>query len=79
MKKLFVSLAEKQGKPMNELTREDFQGVDRRFSKDVLDVFDFEKSVETRTVKGGTSRKAVLEQIEELREALGEEWSEAEG
>jgi argininosuccinate lyase len=63
-----VALAEKEGKPMDKLTIEELQGVDNRFGKDVLDVFDYERSVEMKSAIGGTSRLAVKEQIKILKD-----------
>ncbi|KAK4496293.1 hypothetical protein PRZ48_012273 [Zasmidium cellare] len=65
-----VALAENENKPMDTLTFEQLQGVDSRFEKDVLGVFDYQKSVEMRSAKGGTSRSAVLEQIEAIKKIL---------
>ena len=65
-----VALAEKEGCPMDRLSFEQLQAVDVRFEKDVLEVFDYQKSVEMRSAKGGTSRSAVLEQIEEVKRTL---------
>ena len=68
-----VALAEKEGQPMDKLSFEQLQGVDKRFEKDVMEVFDYQKSVEMRSAKGGTSRSAVMEQIEAVKQALTEE------
>lgn len=65
-----VALAEKEGLPMDQLSFEKLQAVDKRFEKDVLGVFDYQKSVEMRSAKGGTSRSAVMEQIEAVKQAL---------
>lgn len=65
-----VALSESEGKPMDTLTFEQLQGVDKRFEKDVLKVFDYQKSVEMRSAKGGTSRSAVMEQIEAIKKTL---------
>jgi argininosuccinate lyase len=65
-----VALAEKESTPMDKLSFEQLQGVDKRFEKDVLKVFDYQKSVEMRSAKGGTSRSAVMEQIEAVKKAL---------
>jgi argininosuccinate lyase len=67
-----VAMAEKKGKPMDQLTVQDFQGIDKRFGDDVKNVFDYQRSVEQRTAAGGTSKKAVLEQIELMKQALAE-------
>lgn len=65
-----VALAENQGVPMDTLSFEQLQSVDKRFEKDVLGVFDYQKSVEMRSAKGGTSRSAVLEQVEAIKKTL---------
>lgn len=56
---------------MDKLTLAQLQSVDNRFGDDVLEVFDYERSVEMKAAIGGTSRSAVLEQIATLRKALG--------
>ena len=61
-----VALAEKEGVPMDKLSKEQLKEVDSRFGDDVMKCFNFEQSVETRTVTGGTSRKSVEGQIEAL-------------
>jgi argininosuccinate lyase len=65
-----VALAEKEDTPMDQLSFEQLQAVDARFEKDVLGVFDYQKSVEMRSAKGGTSKSAVLEQIEAIKKTL---------
>jgi argininosuccinate lyase len=68
-----VALAEKEGRPMDQLSFAQLQGVDKRFGKDVMGVFDYQKSVEMRSAKGGTSKSAVMEQIEAVKRALAGE------
>lgn len=65
-----VALSEKTGTPMNELTFEQLQSVDARFDKDIAEVFNYDKSVEMRSAKGGTSKASVLEQIAVLQAML---------
>ncbi len=65
-----VALAEKEGKPMDKLSLQQLQGVDKRFSDDVMQAFNYESSVEKRTVLGGTSKKSVEEQIQRIQELL---------
>jgi argininosuccinate lyase len=65
-----VALAEKEGIPMDKLSLQQLQGVDARFSDDVMQAFNYESSVEKRTVLGGTSKKSVEEQIERIQELL---------
>ncbi|KAK1760138.1 argininosuccinate lyase [Echria macrotheca] len=62
-----VALSEQTGTPMNELTYEQLKGVDARFDKDISEVFNYEKSVEMRSARGGTSKSSVLEQIKVIR------------
>jgi argininosuccinate lyase len=66
-----VALAEKEGKPMDKLTVQQLQGVDKRFENDVLEVFDYERSVEMKSAIGGTSKSAVQEQIKILNHIIG--------
>lgn len=65
-----VQLAENEKTPMDKLSFEQLQGIDARFENDVLDVFNYQASVEARSAKGGTSRSAVLEQIEAIKKIL---------
>ena len=65
-----VALAEKEGTPMDKLSFEQLNGVDARFEEDVKKCFNYERSVEMRTAKGGTSKSTVREQIEVLKHLL---------
>jgi argininosuccinate lyase len=65
-----VALAEDENKGMDKLTVKQFQAVDKRFGDDVLSVFDYERSVELKDATGGTSRRAVLEQLEAQKKML---------
>jgi argininosuccinate lyase len=65
-----VALAEKEKKPMDQLSVAELQGVDSRIGDDVLEVFDYERSVEMKSALGGTSKSAVLQQIETLRRSI---------
>lgn len=65
-----VALAESEGVPMDQLSVQQIQSVDDRFDDDVKECFDYERSVEMRYAKGGTSKASVLEQIEVLRDSL---------
>lgn len=65
-----VALAEKEGIPMDKLSFEQLQRIDSRFEKDVVNCFDYERSVEMRSAKGGTSKSSVLEQIDVLKDLL---------
>jgi argininosuccinate lyase len=65
-----VAESEKLGIPMDELSLEQLQAIDQRFEEDVSHTFDYEKSVEMRSAKGGTSRARVLEQVNVLKAML---------
>lgn len=62
-----VRMAEVQAVPLAELTLDDLLTLHHAFEEDVLKVWNFEQSVEQRDAAGGTSRRAVLEQIAKLR------------
>jgi argininosuccinate lyase len=68
-----VRMAEVQGIPLAELEVEDLQKLHTAFDEDVAAVWDFEQSVERRDVDGGTSRRAVLAQIAQLRTWLADD------
>lgn len=68
-----VALAEQRGVELAELTVTDLQGLHPAFREDVTQVWDFEQSVERRDADGGTSQRAVLAQIAQLRTWLAEE------
>ncbi|KAF8843596.1 putative argininosuccinate lyase [Paxillus ammoniavirescens] len=65
-----VALAEARKCQLNDLSVEDYKGLHEKFEDDVLQVFDFEASVERRTAIGGPSRKTLDRQISVLRAAL---------
>ena len=58
-----VRVAEEQGVAVDQLPIEAFHEAHAAFGSDVLDVFEWERSVEARVAPGGTARKAVLDQI----------------
>jgi argininosuccinate lyase len=55
---------------MDKMSLADFQSIDKRFEKDILASFDYEKSVEMRSAAGGTSKASVLEQVDLLKKLL---------
>ena len=71
-----VALAEKEGTPMDKLSFEQLKGVHARFEKDVETCFNYERSVEMRSAKGGTSKASVREQINVLKDLLTSSGSE---
>jgi len=53
------------------LSYEQLKGVDKRFEEDIVESFDYQKSVEMRSAAGGTAMASVREQIEQLKKTLG--------
>ena len=62
-----VRLAEERGVGLWDLTVHDLQGLHAQFQDDVLEIWDYERSVESRNVPGGTSRSSQVEQIAAIR------------
>jgi len=65
-----VRRAEERGCALEDLADADFRAASDAFGADVRDVFDMEASVEARDLPGGTSRRAVQEQLEVARAGL---------
>jgi len=65
-----VRLAEEEGLPLSELSIDALQNEHEAFEEDVVEVFDWERSVEVRDTIGGTSLRAVKEQLEEVSAQL---------
>jgi len=59
-----------EGIPLSDLPIEDFKHFSECFDEDVRGVFDFRESVERRDSYGGTSTRAVREQIERAKMLL---------
>lgn len=55
---------------MDQLSKEQLQTVDGRFGDDVMSCFDYERRVETMTVKSGMSWKSLEEQIKHIVKML---------
>ena len=55
---------------MDRLSVQQIRSVDNRFDDDVKKCFNYERSVEMRSAKGGTSKASVLEQIAVLKDLL---------
>jgi argininosuccinate lyase len=68
-----VREAEERGVSLRDLPQEVYSAAHPAFADGVAHVFDWERSVEARDLPGGTSRRAVMAQIEEARRRLGEE------
>lgn len=62
-----VQLAEETGVSLAELTTDQVKSLHPAFDDDVAEVWSFEASVEARSAIGGTSKSAVMEQIEKFK------------
>ncbi len=65
-----VRRAEELGVSLSELSPGEYQAINGNFSEDLYAVFDFDKSVNARDVRGGTAPRAVKEQIARAEVAL---------
>jgi argininosuccinate lyase len=65
-----VKRAEELGTEIDKLSLKELRSIYNGFDEDVEQVFDFEKSVERRSAKGGTSRSSVMEQVQAIRTIL---------
>lgn len=65
-----VRLAEDKQKSLNELSFEELKSLHPLFTEDVMNVWDFDVSVERKNVKGGTSKSSVQEQIANVQKWL---------
>mmetsp|Transcript_3840 Transcript_3840/g.7089 ORF Transcript_3840/g.7089 Transcript_3840/m.7089 type:complete len:468 (+) Transcript_3840:46-1449(+) len=61
-----VRLAEEQQVSIDTLTLEQLQAIDERFEEDVMKVWDYEASVERKSSIGGTCKKSVLKQVDDM-------------
>jgi argininosuccinate lyase len=62
-----VALAERKGTPLNRLTLEELQSVDRNFGGDALKVFDLKHGLAQRNILGAPGTKAVRQQLARWR------------
>lgn len=61
-----VRLAEETNVRLDALTLEQLQNIDSRFEADVMKVWDYEMSVERKSSLGGTCKKSVQKQIDDI-------------
>jgi len=61
-----VRLAEEQKIRLDALTLEQLQAIDARFEPDVMQVWDYEVSVERKQSLGGTAKSSVMKQIADM-------------
>ena len=67
-----VREAEQRGLPLSDLPEDVFRDASPAFPERIEEVFNWERSVEARDLPGGTSRRAVLAQIDQARARLME-------
>jgi argininosuccinate lyase len=65
-----VRRAEERGVPLSALELEELRAEHETFDADVFEVFDWQTSVDARDASGGTSRRAVLVQLDDARARL---------
>ncbi|WWC99561.1 argininosuccinate lyase [Kwoniella sp. B9012] len=66
-----VALAEQQKIQISDLMMEQWKELSEHFTDDVMDVFDFENSVEKRNAIGGPARSMIKRQVDIARERIG--------
>ncbi|KAI7885610.1 argininosuccinate lyase [Lichtheimia hyalospora FSU 10163] len=67
-----VKMAEDRGTSLDTLTVEDLKTLHPSFADDVANVWSYETSIDNRTAPGGTSKPAVLDQINKLQAWLAQ-------
>lgn len=65
-----VALAENEDTTMDKFTPEQWQSVDKDLEADIVECMDYERAVDLKDSEGGTSKRAVLEQVEEFKKLL---------
>jgi argininosuccinate lyase len=65
-----VALAEKSGRPLNQLALAELQSVDRHFGRDALAVFNLEKAMARRNLTGAPGTKEVRKQLAKWKQVL---------
>ncbi len=65
-----VQLADEKGVTLSKLEFDDYRKLSALFDEDVLDIFDFTRSVTNRAADGGTAPSAVKKQIEAAKALL---------
>ena len=58
-----VALAEKAGKPLNQVTVDEFKSIESNFGADVLEIFKLRKALSQRDIPGAPSAKQVSRQL----------------
>lgn len=66
-----VALAEQTKVQISDLSMEQWKELSAEFTDDVMDIFNFENSVEKRNAIGGPSRGMIQRQVDVARERIG--------
>lgn len=61
-----VRAAEDQKIKLDQLTLQQLQSIDSRFEPDVMEVWNYEVSVERKNSIGGTAKSSCIQQIDNL-------------
>jgi argininosuccinate lyase len=68
-----VALAERENKPLNQLTASELQSVDKNFGPDAPAIFNLEKAMAQRKMTGAPGKNEVRKQLSRWRKNLREE------
>lgn len=68
-----VKMAEDRNCALSDLTPADLRTIHPLFDDDVAEVWDYERSADTRDSEGGASKRSVLEQVAKLQNYLAAE------
>ena len=66
-----VALAEKSGKPLNQLTVAQLQSINKQFGRDALSVFNLRSAMARRNITGAPGTKEVANQLARWQKLLG--------
>lgn len=62
-----MATAESKGCLLSELSLDCLKEISPHFTEDIMSIWNYENSVEQYTSVGGTSKHAVMKQIEEVK------------
>jgi argininosuccinate lyase len=65
-----VALAEKSGKPLNQLTSAQLQSIDKHFGRDAVSVFNLKAAMARRNITGAPGAKEVAKQLAKWQKLL---------
>ncbi|BEI85828.1 hypothetical protein CcaverHIS002_0601150 [Cutaneotrichosporon cavernicola] len=68
-----VALAEQKGCQISDLSMDEWRELSDKFTDDVMDVFNFENSVEKRNAIGGPARVMIQRQVDVLRKRINQQ------